>query len=523
MFQVQKLEGMAVGLVRALGIALFALLCVTSLVFTRFFHGEYEVEIPFNQIDFFLLTVLGTVILGALVLWLGSRLTCRSDRTEKNLKILLFLVLLWTLAAGFLWNAWAVSTPGWDQYMVYDGARGFLRGDYSALEHGSYLYCYPHQLGLASWEALVLGICGADHYQAIQAANVLWAALCVYAGYRITRFLTDSARAAAVYLLLMASCFQLFIYTAYIYNDVMALALCMTAIWQFLRWMRGEKKSGAVLTVLFTGAAVLIRNNSVVVMIAFLCVLGVKTLAKKRWQYLIWAAVLLLFCLGSGAVLRQYYEQKADISFGESSPTILWITMAMQEGYMEAGWYNDYVTDVYNDMYDYDADAAAEKGFADAAARIEEFLEEPLYALDFYSRKFTSQWTEPTYGCFIMTYATENERTPWAESLYTGWPNRILQKYMDSFQLLIYGLTFLFLTERRRRDGTERLESYVLLIVVIGGVLFHQIWEAKSRYVFPYFIMMFPMAATGLAGLPPRIQGFLAACVRRMRPQADKR
>ena len=40
MFQAQKLEGMAVRLVRALGITLFALLCVTSLVFTRFFHGE---------------------------------------------------------------------------------------------------------------------------------------------------------------------------------------------------------------------------------------------------------------------------------------------------------------------------------------------------------------------------------------------------------------------------------------------------------------------------------------------------
>ena len=47
----------------------------------------------------------------------------------------------------------------------------------------------------------------------------------------------------------------------------------------------------------------------------------------------------------------------------------------------------------------------------------------------------------------------------------------------------------------------EPLEWYVLLIAVIGGVLFHELWEAKSRYVFPYFVMMIPMAADGLAKL----------------------
>ena len=41
----------------------------------------------------------------------------------------------------------------------------------------------------------------------------------------------------------------------------------------------------------------------------------------------------------------------------------------------------------------------------------------------------------------------------------------------------------------------------MLLISIIGGVLFHMLWEAKSRYVLPYFILMIPMAAGGLAEL----------------------
>ena len=40
-------------------------------------------------------------------------------------------------------------------------------------------------------------------------------------------------------------------------------------------------------------------------------------------------------------------------------------------------------------------------------------------------------------------------------------------------------------------------EVLSLLIVVIGGFLFYVVWEAKSRYVLPYFIMLIPSAACG--------------------------
>ena len=31
-----------------------------------------------------------------------------------------------------------------------------------------------------------------------------------------------------------------------------------------------------------------------------------------------------------------------------------------------------------------------------------------------------------------------------------------------------------------------------------GGFLFSLIWEAKGRYVFPFFVMLIPVAAAGL-------------------------
>lgn len=512
----QKLETLSIRVLQILGIALFILLCVTSVLFTRFFPAAYEAEIPYNQVDFFLLTCLGMGVMGILAVWLGRFLTDKEEKAEKNLKILLAIVLLWTLAAGLLWIGLAKSTPIADQAMVYSSAQRFLEGNYGRLEYGKYLYYYPLQLGLTAWESLILFIFGTDNYQAIQIFNVLGSVLSVYAGYKITRILFSGKRAAAYYLLFMAGCFQLIVYGAYIYGDVLAITLCVTGIWQFLRYIRNTKISGAIFMTVCLALGVLLRNNSLIVMIAVMCVLVVKAVSRKRLRYFLCALFLLAVCLGSGKILNQYYEQKSGITVNDGMPAVLWIAMGMQEGDKEAGWYNGYSMYTYQDVCLFHTETAAELGYAEVKARAKEFLKDPMYAVDFYFRKFTSQWTEPTYGCFIMTYATEEKRGSFAESLYTGFPNRVLQKYMDSYQILIYFLVMFWLLCRWRRKEKNSLEYYVLLIAVIGGVLFHELWEAKSRYVFPYFIIMIPMAAGGLEELSTRARKW------RTKDEADK-
>lgn len=509
----RKIETISVRLLKALGLALFALLTATSLIFTRFFQNDYQSEIPYNQVDFFVLTLAGTVVLAALSMWLSSFLLRKEETAERNLKILLAAALCWMLAAGFLWIGLAKSTPVSDQNMIYTSAQRFNQGNFGRLTYGKYLYYYPFQLGLTAWESLVLRIFGEDNVQALQAFNVLGTALCVYAGYRITRMLWKKRQAAAAYLLFMAGCFPLIFYGVYVYSDVLAITLCMAAVWQSLRYIKEGKKSGAALAVLCFAAAVLLRNNSLIVMIAVLCVLFVKAFSRKRWQYLACAAAILAASLGSGPLVKAYYEKKTGMEVNDGMPSILWIAMGMQEGDKEAGWYNGYSIYIYQDVCKYHSETAGKLGYAEVKARAKEFLKDPAYMVDFYFRKFSSQWAEPTYGCFIMTYATEHERSAFAESLYQGFPNRLLQKYMDSYQLLIYGLVLFLLVCKVKRKEQDPLEWYVLLIAVIGGVLFHELWEAKSRYVFPYFVMMIPMAAGGLAEL--------SGCIRKWRTKDE--
>ena len=291
----------------------------------------------------------------------------------------------------------------------------------------------------------------------------------------------------------------LLIFSAYIYGDVLSIFLSMLVLWQTLRMVKTEKKSAVLWMVPAAAAAVALRSNSLIVLIAVCCVLGVKAITGKKWIYLLCVLLLGVGVFAGRKAIYQYYEAKSGTVINDGMPSVLWIAMGMQEGDLEAGWYNGYSIYIYQDTCLYDGPTAKALGIAEIKARVKVFLKDPLYAADFYSRKFTSQWNDPTYGCFIMTYAADQGRSDLGESLYTGTPKAVLEKFMDSYQLVIYGAV-LFLLVYRRKEKRE-LEWYVLLIAVIGGVLFHELWEAKSRYVLPYFIMMIPMAAAGLMEL----------------------
>jgi hypothetical protein len=41
----------------------------------------------------------------------------------------------------------------------------------------------------------------------------------------------------------------------------------------------------------------------------------------------------------------------------------------------------------------------------------------------------------------------------------------------------------------------------LLALIILGGFVYHLIFEAKSQYVLPYFIMMVPFAAYGFYSL----------------------
>ena len=44
------------------------------------------------------------------------------------------------------------------------------------------------------------------------------------------------------------------------------------------------------------------------------------------------------------------------------------------------------------------------------------------------------------------------------------------------------------------------LELILLVTIFLGGFCFHILWEAKSRYIIPYIVVLIPVASVMISG-----------------------
>ena len=494
--------------VSVLGLLLFGTLAGVSLFTTVYFRTTYE-EIPYQTGDILPLALVCSA-LGAWLLHLAADFILKKEEArERRLRILLAAVLCWVLAFTAWWVFAAKCIPVGDQASVCKSAEGFLAGDYSMLTKDSYeryLYIHPHQLGLTALIELVFALFGSGNHIAFQLLNCVGAALCVYSGYRITRLLTADMWAWVYYLLLAAACFPLFFYVTFVYGEIPSLTFSLLAAWCFMEY---RKRGGRLWLAACCAActlACLVRNNSLILLIAFVLILLVTALGERKLRLVLAAVLLVAVFLGGRFCLRTVYEQRSGEKINDGAPMILYVAMGMQKGEGAPGWSNGYILHNYWGESDFDAEASTAMAVRDIGTSMEGFAEDPWYAVRFYAEKFTSQWNDPTYECFAMTHINGSARGPVANSMFDGKLHTLMTWFMNEYQSLIFiGVFCWLLLNFWLKKG---LEDQTLVITVFGGFLFHMLWEAKGRYILPYFVMMLPMAAVGISQLSARLQAW---------------
>ena len=82
-----------------------------------------------------------------------------------------------------------------------------------------------------------------------------------------------------------------------------------------------------------------------------------------------------------------------------------------------------------------------------------------------------------------------------AASFYYGRTGKILYKWFDVIHFLILSMAGIGIWKRRKQ---MELGELLLLTTVLGGFFFHILWEAKSQYIWTYFILLIPTAAGGI-------------------------
>ena len=281
---------------------------------------------------------------------------------------------------------------------------------------------------------------------------------------------------------------------------------------------------------------------------------------KMRLGLLIMAVCLAVTSVSVLPLTQKIYEKKAGNTLSSGVTAMSYLAMGMQEASRGCGWYNGFNIDTY-DTAGMDTALANEISRLAIDERLAYFLEHPGYTADFYLHKHLSQWADGTYASRQATLATYGGRSAFFKEVYEGSLSGGYIEWCNAWQNVLYlgVLVFCIGSLKKRREsraaghmdgrtadrivghttrhtadhmadqldadqlgadrhgadrhgadrlgadrhgadrlGADRLYIYVGLIAVLGGFLFHIFWEANSRYIFSYSLLLMPYCGAGI-------------------------
>lgn len=497
-------------------VQLLTLLLMAALTLCSFFWGYYaedmDSQVSVAHTEPLLLHLAGMVLLLLLLfLLLGSS----RRHTARFRSFLLGIALCWVCFWGLSLILYGRSIPSADSSSVYSIAGALAQGQLSVIHPtDSYLSYYPQQIGLVAFYEIIIRLWNLlpfpyAAYYILQLLNVGMACIIVYCQYKITFLLSHgSDHAAIAYLFLAMLNAPLLVYTSFVYGEIPSFACLSGGLCLLLSCLAGQPLSPRrrhmymAFSLLLLVLSVALRKNSLIVIIAASIVTFWEWLRQHKHALLLYAVLLMIGSLAVLPAIQGIYEYRADNTLSPGVPAISYVAMGMQESSRGSGWYNGFNFSTYESSY-LDMETAAQTSREAIRASLSAFGADPRYAVHFYTEKFLSQWTDGTYFCRQATLQSHG-RSPFVELLYTGSLALPFNHYCDTYQLLVYVGTLVCLLQqwrRRKQASASGLPFYTGMIAVLGGFLFHMVWEANSRYILPYFLLLLPYAALGFGSL----------------------
>lgn len=387
-----------------------------------------------------------------------------------------------------------------DSASLSDIAIDFLKGNYETFEQGGYLYSYTFQLGVTALLEAVYFIFGIENYLAFQLMNIV--AVMVMTGMvnRITGELFEHQQIQKIEAVLSMGMLPLFLFTTFVYGDLIGWAFGICAIYYMIRYLKTDGWHDILKAVFLLSIGIIVKPNINILVVAVVIALVLHAMQKRQYKLLIWGLVMILLSqLGTGIVNAVYVQRAGLEEIPKGIPKIAWIAMSMQEtdeGGYACGWYNSYNWAVY-EQNGYDREATSRVCMENLEASMNKFIHEQRYSLNFFYKKYTSQWNAPTFQSMITNEWSSRyveQLSPVAKFFIYGYGRTILYEIMNSYHFFIFLCTGVFCFFKRK---SWRLEQAYFILNIFGGFFFHMIWEAQARYILGYFILLLPLAACG--------------------------
>lgn len=420
-------------------------------------------------------------------------------------RLLLIMPLLYTAAA--VWFVLAVGLlPRADSYIIMEAAKRFAADDYSPLRE-AYFHRYSYQLGLCLlMEALCRLFPGLDLNLTMQVINCLLSMITMGNLCALSAQLMGDSRVPRAALLMIFAFLPCLFFNMFVYGVLPMMACYTGAMLCFSLYTQKKKRAYALAYACLLGMAVVLKPNAMVVAIA-LCICSILyTLSSRDYTLLSCCALSVALCLLLPAAVNKYYELRSGITLLTDSSMQLRLAMGMQDSVIAAGWYNGLIEEYWDLAITPQEEKAA--AIQMVLARLGEFSQSPGMARAFVMEKCLTQWSEPSYD--ILWYASICAKS----GRYNGLANMlfressplraVLENYLNIVQQAVYLLSVVG-TLRLARSKPIRIAALILPVTILGGFLYHMIFEAKSQYIYPYMLLLIPLAAHGLSALSMRI------------------
>lgn len=495
---VEGLSSAANRTVCIIGSTIFLALSWYAMRYTQYVP-RYYVELPVNVHDSMARNILVLVIAVLVIIGLFKLEKHLSVKTQTwVLRIMPAALSIWIGVCGLWWITMIDRVPVGDQAFIYGGASYFIEGRFHFLNKGAYCDMCPHQLGLIALVELLFRFVGTYNYFACQLICVGMAVGIGILGYLLVRRMSEHMAVAVAYCLAMFACLPLIFYTGWVYGDIPSIFFMLFSAFSLLKYEKSGQKwgwlAGMVSAVLL---AILVRENSIIMLIALCLAAGIYAICKRD-KRLVLALVLsvILPWLAYMGIYKMYQIRSGTEPLG-GIPAVSYVAMGMQEDGGRYGWFTQYCKKVYW-ASDSDPKLAAQVSKQDVKDRMEVFLDDPSYAWLFYREKILSQWNQPMYQSMFFSAQYGEDVILLPDTVDAKLHGEYLLQVLaicDRMQFILYfGMLCYYLFAVRKKSD---ILQHMLAITIIGGFFFSILWEAKARYVLPYYVMMYPLAAIG--------------------------
>ena len=429
--------------------------------------------------------------------------------SEIDTRFVVFLMLIVATVVPLTWINLVQSVSSGDAMIMLNTARDAAQDNYRSFfssydYYGNYSYYlyYPFQLGYVLFAELLYRIFGTGSTDLLfQIPNVIALDFLYVAVVMIAKRVFGRKSVTNMTAIALTVCLQPMYMTTFTYGLIIGVSLSAWSVYFVIRYMQENKLKYAGFAALLIALSVVMKYNNMIVLAAICIALILHTIGSKRFLALAAAAVMVVCSVGAQKLVILSYSARSGAELNTQVSQTLYAYMGISDSNMAPGWYNGLAMETLRDSQ-MDVDKANEIASQGISDRIKYLSENHLLG-DFLKKKLFSQLNEPSFESIWVSQVRKHnipegqQLSTIVTSTYSGGLSKVLDNWFNYYTMLIYvgfAAGMIWLIVRRKANAVTSL----LPIAVMGGVMYHMLFEGKSQYLLPYFVLLMPFAMYGL-------------------------